>query len=318
MAYILKGSTLTAIADAIRAKAGITGGMTPLQMPAKIAGISTGGGGAINAPNITLKVNLGLDEQPFPLSISLIQFMDNKIHPFTYLASELMPGAIDGVFEAPLTGAYGFSANFNGFCYYVKISRKQQGGIEQVLVDTRLDVTNDFVKVQKYGSFYKIVSIDFASAGSPFLNGDIVDIAFQAFNFQWIASAYGVNTCVRYGEFETSLSRDVYITVDNYTSEESPSLSLGCVLTTAGQSMYRTPTFDIYDSGGVVTELDRYGNTVLCMGKARIQQLATNLLGALLRPENVNVSVNTLELVVLNNENREDYNALPLLVAPPS
>ena len=41
--YLVSGSTLSAIADAIRAKAGITDAMTPSEMPEKIASIQVGG-----------------------------------------------------------------------------------------------------------------------------------------------------------------------------------------------------------------------------------------------------------------------------------
>ena len=41
--YVIQGSTLTAIANAIRLKAGSSGGMTPEEMPGEIASISTSG-----------------------------------------------------------------------------------------------------------------------------------------------------------------------------------------------------------------------------------------------------------------------------------
>ena len=52
--YLIQGETLTGIADAIRAKTGESGQMTPLEMPEKIASIQTGGGGgtAVSAADI--------------------------------------------------------------------------------------------------------------------------------------------------------------------------------------------------------------------------------------------------------------------------
>ena len=52
--YLIQGKTLTGIADAIRAKTGESGQVTPLEMPEKIASIQTGGGGgtAVSAADI--------------------------------------------------------------------------------------------------------------------------------------------------------------------------------------------------------------------------------------------------------------------------
>lgn len=47
MKYTINDTTLTSIADAIRAKGGTSAALTPAQMPEAIAAIQAGGGGGL-------------------------------------------------------------------------------------------------------------------------------------------------------------------------------------------------------------------------------------------------------------------------------
>lgn len=109
---------LTAIADAIRAKTGNSGGLTLAQMPGEIAGIQAGGDGGFTDGNLLFSEHIVTVEAGNDVTnhSNLLAYFANQTGKQTVIAYSLI--GIADTYNQPIMGCgIGASENIVGLCY---------------------------------------------------------------------------------------------------------------------------------------------------------------------------------------------------------